>query len=42
MADGYLERKMEDYLAGKLKPKSKKVKKTITPKQSNNNSDHKQ
>lgn len=29
MADGYLERKMEDYLAGKLKPSKKKtVKKT--------------
>lgn len=29
MADGYLEKKMEDYLAGKLKPtkKTKKVKK---------------
>lgn len=24
MADGYLERKMEDYLAGKLKPSKKK------------------
>lgn len=24
MADGYLEKKMEDYLAGKLKPTKKK------------------
>lgn len=24
MADGYLERKMEDYMAGKLKPSKKK------------------
>lgn len=31
MADGYLERKMEDYLSGKLKPsKKKKIKKPIT------------
>ena len=32
MADGYLERKMEDYLAGKLKPSQKKpVKKQNKP-----------
>ncbi len=31
MADGYLEKRMEDYLAGKLKPsKRKTVKKKIT------------
>lgn len=32
MADGYLEKRMEDYLAGKLKPSKKKIvkKKAIT------------
>lgn len=25
MADGYLEKRMEDYLAGKLKPSKKKI-----------------
>lgn len=29
MADGYLERRMEDYLAGKLKPAKKKTVKKV-------------
>lgn len=31
MADGYLEKKMEDYLAGRLKPSKKKTVKKTTP-----------
>lgn len=30
MADGYLEKRMEDYLAGKLKPRVRKSVKKIT------------
>lgn len=30
MADGYLEKRMEDYLSGKLKPAKKKTVKKVT------------
>lgn len=37
MADGYLEKRMEDYLAGRLKPSKKKtIKKPIKPNTNNN------
>lgn len=36
MADGYLEKRMEDYLAGKLKPVRKK--KPVVKKKTDNNS----
>lgn len=43
MADGYLEKRMEDYLAGKLKPAHKKkpaVKKPASDSTETNNQSH--